>query len=154
GGGQRVGFGGEARRNEAGRKSTRTGKHDAGINRQRWPRLEGPRGGHAPRLVAVRRRARYAAGGGGGGFGGLGGGGFGGLGGSMWATHSRLWPPRRRRDELAAFHSITSSGGASSVGGVSTLSAFAVARLMTSSNLAPASTGRSADFSPLRIRPT
>ena len=31
-------------------------------------------------LVAVRRRARYAAGGGGGGFGGLGGGGFGGLG--------------------------------------------------------------------------
>src|SRR5215469_18128478 len=33
---QRVSFGGEARRNEAGRKSTRTGKHDAGINRQRW----------------------------------------------------------------------------------------------------------------------
>jgi hypothetical protein len=33
--------------------------------------------------IAVRRRARYAAGGGGGGFGGLGGGGFGGFGGSM-----------------------------------------------------------------------
>src|SRR5215469_10008969 len=41
---QRVGFGGEARRNEAGRKSTRTGKHDVGINRQRWSRPEGPRG--------------------------------------------------------------------------------------------------------------
>jgi hypothetical protein len=36
-----VGFGGEARRDETGRKSTRTGKHDVGINRQRWPRLEG-----------------------------------------------------------------------------------------------------------------
>ena len=44
---QRVGCGGEARRNEAGRKSTRTGKHDMGINRLRWLRLEGPRGsGH------------------------------------------------------------------------------------------------------------
>src|SRR5262245_51967895 len=41
---QRVGLGGEARRNEAGRKSTRTGKHDGGIDRQRWSRLEGPRG--------------------------------------------------------------------------------------------------------------
>ena len=41
---QRVGFGGEARRNEAGRKSTRTGQHDVGINRQRWSRVEGPRG--------------------------------------------------------------------------------------------------------------
>jgi hypothetical protein len=37
----------------------------------------------ASRGVAVRRRARYAAGGGGGGFGGLGGGGLGGLGGKM-----------------------------------------------------------------------
>ena len=39
--------------------------------------------GLALRLVAVRRRARYAAGGGGGGFGGLGGGGLGGRGGNM-----------------------------------------------------------------------
>ena len=38
---QRVGFGWEARRDEAGWKSTRTGKHDARIHRQRWPRLEG-----------------------------------------------------------------------------------------------------------------
>jgi len=37
----------------------------------------------ARRGIAVRRRARYAAGGGGGGFGGLGGGGLGGLGGNM-----------------------------------------------------------------------
>jgi RNA polymerase sigma-32 factor len=81
---QLIGFGWEARRNEADRKGTRTGKHDAGINRRRWLRLEGPRGyGLACRRVAVRRRARYAAGGGGGGFGGLGGGGFGGFGGSM-----------------------------------------------------------------------
>src|SRR5262249_61768431 len=64
---QRVGSGGEARRDEAARKGTRTGKHAAAINRHRWPRLEGP-----------RQCARYAAGGGGGGFGGLGGGGFGG----------------------------------------------------------------------------
>jgi len=34
----------EARHNEAGRKSTRTGKHDVGINRQRWSQVEGPRG--------------------------------------------------------------------------------------------------------------
>src|SRR5262249_34147837 len=69
---QRFGFGREARRDEAARKGTRMGKHDAAINKRRWPRLEGP-----------RRRARYAAGGGGGGFGGLGSGGFGGLGCSM-----------------------------------------------------------------------
>src|SRR5262245_11725313 len=62
---QRVGFGGEARRNEAGRKSTRTGKHDVGINRQRWPRLEGSWGTVSQPW------------GGGGGFGGLDGGGEG-----------------------------------------------------------------------------
>ena len=73
---QLIGFGWEARHDEAGRKSTRTGKHDVGINRQRWPRMEGSYG-----LACRRRRACYAAGGGG--LGGLGGGGFGGLGGSM-----------------------------------------------------------------------
>jgi hypothetical protein len=51
-------------------------------------------------------------------------------------------------------HSITSSASASSVGGISTSNAFAVARLMTRSNLVPRSTGRSPGFSPLRIRPT
>src|SRR6516165_6864608 len=78
--------------------------------------------------------------------------------------HPRLLRARRerprggraaeQRDELAPFHSITSSASASSVGGISTPNAFAVARLMTSSNLAPTSTGRSPGFSPLRIRPT
>src|SRR6516162_8858566 len=90
---QRVDFGGKARRKEAGRKSTRTGKHDVGINRQRRP------GWKAPRGYGRAQHARYAAGGGGGGFGGLGGGGLGGFCGSIGATHSRLWPPRRRREK-------------------------------------------------------
>src|SRR5262249_50157672 len=66
--------------------------------------------------------------------------------------------PRRRaaekRDERAALHSITSSARASSVGGTSRPSAFAVLRLTTSSYLVGACTGRSAGFSPLRIRST
>src|SRR5262249_50202866 len=65
--------------------------------------------------------------------------------------------PRRRaadqRDELAAFHSITSSARASSLSGTSRLSALAVLRLSTSSNLVDCTTGRSAGFSPLRMRP-
>src|SRR5215471_6341439 len=56
-------------------------------------------------------------------------------------------------DELAALHSITSSAMASTPGGISRPSAFAVLRLMISSNLVGAITGRSAGFSPLRIRP-
>jgi hypothetical protein len=59
-----------------------------------------------------------------------------------------------QRDELAADHSITSSARASSVGGMSRPSAFAVLRLITSSNLVGACTGRSAGFSPLRMRST
>ena len=67
--------------------------------------------------------------------------------------------PRRRRaaeqrDELAPLHSITSSARASSVGGTSRPSALAVLRLMTSSNLVGCCTGRSAGFSPLRMRST
>jgi len=46
---QLIGFGGEARRDEAGRKSTRTSKHDVGKNRQRWP-LEGT-GARPPELT-------------------------------------------------------------------------------------------------------
>ena len=66
--------------------------------------------------------------------------------------------PRRRRaaeqhDEFAPFHSITSSASASSVGGMSRPSVFAVLRLMTNSNLVDCITGRSAGFSPLRMRP-
>src|SRR5262245_57193530 len=56
-------------------------------------------------------------------------------------------------DELAAFHSITSSASASSMGGRSSPSAFADLRLITSSNLLAWITGRSAGFSPRRIRP-
>src|SRR5262245_2965440 len=60
-----------------------------------------------------------------------------------------------QRDELATpDHSITSSARASSVGGTSRPSAFAVLRLMASSYLVGACTGRSAGFSPLRMRST
>src|SRR5262249_32678833 len=59
-----------------------------------------------------------------------------------------------QRDERAAPHSITSSARASSVGGTVSPSAFAVLRLITSSYLVGACTGRSAGFSPLRIRST
>src|SRR5262245_187275 len=67
--------------------------------------------------------------------------------------------PRRRaseqRDELAApDHSITSSARASSDGGTSRPSALAVFRLITSSYLVGACTGRSAGLSPLRMRST
>ena len=73
----------------------------------------------------------------------------------------RLLRARRERPPAAAppssvmnsrrSHSITSSARASSVGGTSRPSAFAVLRLMTSSNLVDCTTGRSAGFSPLRI---
>src|SRR5262249_11344821 len=59
-----------------------------------------------------------------------------------------------QRDERAALHSITSSARASSVSGTSSPSAFAVLRLMTSPYLVGACTGRSAGFSPLRMRST
>src|SRR5262249_4047230 len=62
--------------------------------------------------------------------------------------------PRRRRaaekrDELATFHSITSSARASSVGGTSRPIVLAVCRLMTNSNFTARRIGRSAGFSPL-----
>ena len=50
-------------------------------------------------------------------------------------------------------YSITSSARASSFAGISRPSALAVVRLMTRSNLVGCSTGRSAGFSPLRMRP-
>jgi hypothetical protein len=50
-------------------------------------------------------------------------------------------------------HSITSSARASSVGGISRPSILAVWALMTSSNLLDCTTGRSAGFAPLRMRP-
>src|SRR5262249_9144791 len=59
-----------------------------------------------------------------------------------------------QRDELAPYHSITSSARASSVGGTSRPSAFAVFKLITSSNLMGFCTGRVAGVSPLRMRST
>src|SRR2546430_1718070 len=67
--------------------------------------------------------------------------------------------PRRRRaaeqrDECTAPHSITSSARASRLSGTSSPSALAVLRLIASSYLVGACTGRSAGFSPLRMRST
>src|SRR5262249_45211590 len=75
----------------------------------------------------------------------------------------RLRPRRQRpsrhraaeqRDELASRHSITSSARASRLSGTVSPSAFAVLRLITSSYFVGACTGRSAGFSPLRMRST
>ena len=54
--------------------------------------------------------------------------------------------------EIAPPHSITSSARASANGGIVRPSAVAVLRLITSSNLVGRRKGRSAGFSPLRIR--
>ena len=59
-----------------------------------------------------------------------------------------------QRDELAPLHSITSSARVSTVAGTSRPSALAVLRLRISSYLIGACTGRSAGFSPLRMRST
>src|SRR3954453_391147 len=68
--------------------------------------------------------------------------------------YSLLGPDFHRLDR-ASFawrtHSITSSAIASSVRGTSRPSAFAVLRLITSSNLVDCSTGKAAGFVPLRI---
>src|SRR5262249_58900806 len=56
-------------------------------------------------------------------------------------------------DELAAFHSITSSASTSRVGEMSRPSILAVLRLITNSNLVGCKTGSSAGFSPFRTRP-
>jgi hypothetical protein len=75
-----------------------------------------------------------------------------------WLCPSRKRPRSRRaaeqRDELAAFHSITSSARASSVGGTSRPSAFAALRLIANSNLVGCTTGRSAGRAPFSTRPT
>jgi len=59
-----------------------------------------------------------------------------------------------QRDELAPFHSITSSARASSVCGTVRRSALAVSRLITRSNLVGCSTGMSPGFVPRRILST
>src|SRR5262249_22624866 len=77
---------------------------------------------------------------------------------------ARLLRPRRerprccraaeQRDELAPLHSITSSASASSLSGIVRLSALAVVRLKTRSNLAGCSTGMSPGVAPRRILST
>ena len=77
--------------------------------------------------------------------------------------HRRLLRPRRKRprrrraaeqrDELAALHSITSSARMSKAGDTSIRSARAVAMFITRSTFTACWTGRSAGFSPLRMRP-
>src|SRR5262249_19013405 len=66
--------------------------------------------------------------------------------------------PRHRtaeqHDELAPPHSITSPPRASTPHGTSRPSGLAVLRLITRSYLVGACTGRSAGFSPLRMRST
>src|SRR5262249_34702337 len=82
---------------------------------------------------------------------------------SLGLLRARRERPRSRRaaderDEVAPFelsaHSITSSARAGRLSGTSRPSAFAVLRLMTSSYFVGVCTGRSAGFSPLRIRST
>src|SRR5258707_13897247 len=58
------------------------------------------------------------------------------------AKRPRCRRAAEQRDELATFHSITSSARASRVGGTSRPSAFAVLRLITSSYFTGAWTGR------------
>src|SRR5438128_8930466 len=60
----------------------------------------------------------------------------------------RTFDLRIRKKSVSAVYSITSSARASTVGGISRPSALAVLRLMTSSYLVGACTGRSAGFSP------
>jgi hypothetical protein len=65
-------------------------------------------------------------------------------------------PSRRaaeKGDELAASHSITSSASVSNVGATAMPSGLAVCRLITNSKVVGCVTGRSAGFSPLRMRP-
>src|SRR4029077_9249640 len=59
-----------------------------------------------------------------------------------------------KRNEFTAFHSITSSARASTVGGIFRPSALAVLRLMTRLNRVGCSMGRSAGLTPLRILST
>ena len=60
----------------------------------------------------------------------------------------------REQSQQIASYSITSSARASMAGGISKPSAFAVLRLITNSYLVGVCTGRSAGFSPLRMRST
>src|SRR5262245_55495619 len=70
--------------------------------------------------------------------------------------YSLLGPDFHRLDRTSfawLTHSMTSAARVTSVGGSVIPSAFAVFKLMTNSNFVGCCTGRSAGFSPLRIRP-
>src|SRR5262249_30562301 len=75
-----------------------------------------------------------------------------------WLLRARRQRPHRRTaeqlDELAPPHSMTSSVRARSESGTVRPSALAVFRLITNSYFVGACTGRSAGFSPLRMRST
>ena len=62
-------------------------------------------------------------------------------------------PPRSFINSLPSNHSITSSATVSSEGGTLSPSILAVETLITSSNFAACTTGKSAGLAPLRIRP-
>src|SRR5262249_20061739 len=62
--------------------------------------------------------------------------------------------PAEKRDELAPSHSITSSASCWRCTGTSRPKALAAVRLIVSSNVVGRCTGRSAGFSPLRMRST
>ena len=68
-----------------------------------------------------------------------------------WSLSANSCHMRRSKQHL---YSITSSARASTDGGISRPSALAVLWLMTSSYLVGVCTGRSAGFSPLRMRST
>src|SRR5215468_36710 len=72
----------------------------------------------------------------------------------LGVTWAGLAPAERASFAGAFLHSITSSARASSVGGTSSPSAFAVLRLKTSSNLLGCSTGISPGFVPRKILST
>src|SRR5262245_57062103 len=70
-----------------------------------------------------------------------------------WPASETLRNSCRKQMQQLHRYSITSSATASSPGGKLRPNALAVLRLITSSNLVDCMTGRSAGFSPLRIRP-
>src|SRR5262249_49356071 len=73
---------------------------------------------------------------------------------SAYRERPRSRRAAEKRDELAPPHSITSSARASRRSGTVSPSALAVLRLIANSNFVGCITGRSAGFSPLRMRPT
>jgi hypothetical protein len=67
-------------------------------------------------------------------------------------ANSACWPPTQCANKRhRAAYSITSSAMASTPGGMARPSAFAVSRLMTSSNFVGSKIGRSAGLAPLTI---